>query len=626
MSVDNKSFLEAIETVALSKNISKQEISSILKDAIIRACAKEDPDQRIDVMIDFDSGLLKIFKLYKVVENSISEEEFDEINEIHLSDALKTNPTIQVGDDFLRSLSISDLSRVVATNISQYFRQKLSELVNKQAVSEWTPKLNKIVRGIVERDENNQNILLVNLGGIYAYYYKKDWVPNEELKPDVEYDFVLTQIKEQSKSWPLVVSRSDAKYVQHILTENIPEIKEGIVEIKAIQRVAGQKTKVAVSSNNPDIDPVTLILGDGGMRIKTIAANLIEHSAGVKFSNEVIDIFHWNDDVFKLIANACYPVDIIGIDVLEDSERDKSVDIIVEDQYLPYLIGRAGINVRLLSYITGWSIDFKAHSVAIEDGINIVPLNYSPINNSVLADQFKFNNRRSRIASKQSFKKVEKIQTPLVAYSTAVESDADIKVDIDSIYTEPQEQRYEMIDVSKYQPKPISDEVLDENLPIESFDEIKQFEEFDPSVIEQENNEELINEEENQVDVVQEQPIKKQSDDISEQLANIDLDQLLEEPNNTQQEQKETKASKKSKKQKEEIQESVEFVAVDESAYDNVKNDNTSITELIREIDVTATPKKEIKKVLLVDDKKEKDKDKKKKKSQRQSLDSFDDL
>ncbi|SYV93948.1 Transcription elongation protein nusA, partial [Mycoplasmoides gallisepticum] len=89
------------------------------------------------------------------------------------------------------------------------------------------------------------------------------------------------------------MSRSDALYVKHVLTENIPEIKEGIVEIKAIQRVAGQKTKVAVLSNNPDIDPVTLILGDGGIRIKSIAANLIEHSSGVKVSNEVIDVFHW---------------------------------------------------------------------------------------------------------------------------------------------------------------------------------------------------------------------------------------------------------------------------------------------------------------------------------------------
>ncbi|QZX49499.1 transcription termination/antitermination protein NusA [Mycoplasma sp. E35C] len=618
MSVDNKSFLEAIETIAQSKNISKQEISVILKDAIIRACAKEDPDQRIDVMINFDSGLLKIFKLYKVVEDNVPEEEFDEINEIYLKDALKTNPTIQVGDDFLKSLNIGDLSRLVATNISQYFRQKLSELVNKQAVAEWTPKLNKIVRGTVEIDENNQNVLLVNLGGIYAYYYKKDWVINEELQPDKEYDFVLTQIKEQSKSWPLVVSRSDARYVQHVLTENIPEIKEGIVEIKAIQRVAGQKTKIAVSSNNPDIDPVTLILGDGGNRIKSIAADLIEHTAGVKVSNEVIDVFHWNDDPFKLIANACYPVDIIGIDVLEDSERDKSVDIIVEDQYLPFLIGRAGINVRLLSYMTGWSIDFKGHSIAIEEGINIVPLNYSPINNSVLVDQFKFSNRRSRIASKQSFKKVDKIETPLVAFSTANESDSDIKVDIDSIYTEPEQQRYEKIDITKYQAKNTAQESISDEINDEIYEEIAQFEEFNPSQIDEELTEQTPSEIEPQISSV-----NIDESDISNQLANLDVNDLAINNTPNLDANKSTKATKKDKKAKDET---VEFVPVDESDYDNVQNDNASITQLIRELDTTQTQKKEVKKVVVVDDKKDKDKDKKKKKNQRQSLDSFEDL
>ncbi|UQZ95295.1 transcription termination/antitermination protein NusA [Mycoplasmoides gallisepticum] len=622
MSVDNKSFLEAIQTVAETKNISKKEISTILKDAIIRACAKEDPDQRIDVMIDFDMGLLKIFKLYKVIDDSVGEEEFDEINEIHLRDALATNPTIKVGDDFLKSLSIGDFSRVVATNISQYFRQKLSELVNKQAVSEWTPKLNKIVRGTVEKDENNPNVLLVNLGGIYAYYYKRDWVPNEELQNDVEYDFVLTQIKEQSKSWPLVVSRSDALYVKHVLTENIPEIKEGIVEIKAIQRVAGQKTKVAVLSNNPDIDPVTLILGDGGIRIKSIAANLIEHSSGVKVSNEVIDVFHWNDDVFKLIANACYPVDIIGVDVLEDSERDKSVDIIVEDQYLPFLIGRAGINVRLLSYMTGWSIDFKSQSAAIEDNINVVPLNYSPVDNAVLVDQFKRNSRRTKIASKQPFKKVETVQTPLIAYSTAVEGDDDIKVDFQKIYEEAKEPRYEMIDLTKYQPKPVVQDDLEEYQP-ELGDGIE-----DELVVEQES--EVVQEQPEVVEQEQEPSVNVTAryDDVSEQIAHLDLSKplIVEEEEQRDLVQKTAKTPKKEKKVQKEKEETVEFVNIDESAYDNVQNENTSITELIRELDITQTPKKEVKKVVLIQDKKDKDKDKKKKKSQRQSLDSFENL
>lgn len=622
MSVDNKSFLEAIQTVAETKNISKKEISTILKDAIIRACAKEDPDQRIDVMIDFDMGLLKIFKLYKVIDDSVGEEEFDEINEIHLKDALATNPTIKVGDDFLKSLSISDFSRVVATNISQYFRQKLSELVNKQAVSEWTPKLNKIVRGTVEKDENNPNVLLVNLGGIYAYYYKRDWVPNEELQNDVEYDFVLTQIKEQSKSWPLVVSRSDALYVKHVLTENIPEIKEGIVEIKAIQRVAGQKTKVAVLSNNPDIDPVTLILGDGGIRIKSIAANLIEHSSGVKVSNEVIDVFHWNDDVFKLIANACYPVDIIGVDVLEDSERDKSVDIIVEDQYLPFLIGRAGINVRLLSYMTGWSIDFKSQSAAIEDNINVVPLNYSPVDNAVLVDQFKRNSRRTKIASKQPFKKVETVQTPFIAYSTAVEGDDDIKVDFQKIYEEAKEPRYEMIDLTKYQPKPVVQDDLEEYQP-ELGDGIE-----DELVVEQES--EVVQEQPEVVEQEQEPSVNVTAryDDVSEQIAHLDLSKplIVEEEEQRDLVQKTAKTPKKEKKVQKEKEETVEFVNIDESAYDNVQNENTSITELIRELDITQTPKKEVKKVVLIQDKKDKDKDKKKKKSQRQSLDSFENL
>ncbi|SYV93949.1 Uncharacterised protein [Mycoplasmoides gallisepticum] len=251
-----------------------------------------------------------------------------------------------------------------------------------------------------------------------------------------------------------------------------------------------------------------------------------------------------------------------------------------------------------------------------------MPLNYSPVDNAVLVDQFKRNSRRTKIASKQSFKKVETLQTPLIAYSTAVEGDDDIKVDFQKIYEEAKEQRYEMIDLTKYQPKPVAQNDLEDYQP-ELGDGIE-----DELVVEQES--EVVQEQPEVVEQEQEPSVNVTAryDDVSEQLAHLDLSKplIVEEEEQQDLVQKTAKTPKKEKKVQKEKEETVEFVDIDESAYDNVQNENTSITELIRELDITQTPKKEVKKVVLVQDKKDKYKDKKKKKSQRQSLDSFENL
>lgn len=379
-------FIAAINELVAKKNLAAKDITEILAESIKKALMKEDPLIKVDVDIDLEKGTLSIYHLLKIVKDD--NDDFDDINEILLSDAIKTNPKVAVDEYYRKEISLLDrsgISKSMVQYILQLFKQRLAELSNKTIAQEWSPRIGEVIFAEVEKNDEHNGSYIINLETTSGYLQRNETIKGEVLQPGKKYWFVIKNVKEQSRGWPILLSRSDGDLLKHLLMTNIPEVQDGTIEVKAIARLAGQKSKVAVISHKQGFDPVGAIIGQGGEKIKNISSQI---------RNEMIDVLIWNEDPKQIVVNAIAPVEVVGINIVEDSEREKSMEVIVEDQYLPNVIGRAGINVKLLAQLTGWNIDIKSISQAKEEQISYAPLGLTPegITNT---------NRRSRFTKRQ---------------------------------------------------------------------------------------------------------------------------------------------------------------------------------------------------------------------------------
>lgn len=445
-------FLEAIAELGATKNLTSDQIVEILSSSIKKALAKEDPDIRVEVTVDLNTGLLKIDRLLKIVPEET--DDFDDINEITLAEAQKTMPEAKIGDDFLKEISLinkNDISKQMVQYILQLFKQKIAELTNKSVVAEWLPRVGHAIYAEVEKRDDRHGSYIINLESTSGYLQKSETISGETLLPGKKYWFVIKAAKEQSRGWPIILSRSDEGLLRHLLISNIPELEDGTIEIKAIARAAGQKSKVAVISHKPDFDPVGAIVGRSGDKIKFVSSQI---------RNELIDVLIWSDDYKQLVVNAIHPVPVLGINIVEESEREKSMEVFVDDQYLPTVIGRGGINIKLLAKLIGWSIDVKSVSQASEEDIVITPINYKPQGNAQALERTKsriYNNSnrpnfasgRSSANNSNSNTKSESNLSPIdvMSFSTKTtdldEITVDIEPEIEEEIQEPEVDNYE---------------------------------------------------------------------------------------------------------------------------------------------------------------------------------------
>ncbi|WP_033160060.1 transcription termination factor NusA [Mycoplasmoides alvi] len=385
-------FLEAITELGNTKKLSTSEIVSILSDSIIKAFKRDDPEINLDVNVDLNSGILKINKVLKVIDSET--DEFDDINEILIDEAKKFNRDIKVGDFFYKEISLmdkNDISNQMVRYILQLFKQRIAELTNKSIASEWIDRVGTLIYAEVEKKDDKNGSYIINLEKTSGYLQRSETIKGENLHLGHKYWFVIKAVKEQSRGWPILLSRSDEKLLEYLLESNIPELQDKTIQIKKIVRLAGQKSKVGVVSNKSNFDPIGAILGTKGDKIKLISSQI---------HNELIDVFIWSDDYQQLIVNAIAPVKILGINIIEDSEREKSMEIFVEDEYLPNVIGRNGVNIKLLAKLTGWNIDVKSLTQAKEENINIIPTKYVPEGNSAVLN-YNLSNRLNDKSNKR---------------------------------------------------------------------------------------------------------------------------------------------------------------------------------------------------------------------------------
>lgn len=441
-------FLKALESLAVEKQITSSEIATVLKESIIKAYTKDDPDYRLEVNIDLTSGNIALFHLLKVVQQET--EDFDDIHEILWEDAMKMQANAKLDDYVKKEIPFTSISKNTVRYILQIFKQRVTELSNKKIIEEWAPKVGQVIFAEYEKQEERGGGI-VNLVTTKGFLDRHNTLKGEVLKPGEKYWFAIKNVAHQSHGWPIILSRSDGAILKHMLAENIPEIADGTIEIKNITRMAGQKSKVAVISNNPEFDPIGAIVGKQGEKIKMISKVLY---------GEIIDILVWSEDPRQIVVNAIAPVRVLGINIVEDSEREKSMEVIVDDDYLPNVIGRAGINVKLIARLTGWNVDIKSVSQANEEGIE-----YARID---LIAQGQINSlHRSRItrrkegrtaltnSQRQAF---PTRSTKAISYTTKVANVDEIEVDLD--LPPPPKKRYEEV----YQPS-VEPEVLPKSMP-----------------------------------------------------------------------------------------------------------------------------------------------------------------
>jgi transcription termination/antitermination protein NusA len=344
-----KAFVEAIEQLEKEKGISKETIMRSICDAMITAYKKHLKGKQISnivAAIDETNGELGVFRIKEVVEDVQSEH-----TEVLIEEARQIDPDVQLGDEIQVEVTPSDFGRIAAQSAKQVITQRIREAERKLVLDEFLSKKGTLVTGVIRRVESRN--VIVNIGRTDAILPKNYQIPREYYRVNDRIRVGVIEVNETTRLPQVVVSHTDPKLVKELFELEVPEIEDGIIEIKSVSREAGFRTKIAVSSNDPNVDPVGACIGPRGSRIQTIVNEL---------KNEKIDIVRYVDNQAEYITNALSPARIVSVTILDDTPTNKEALVVVPDDQLSLAIGREGQNVRLAHRLTGWKIDIKSVS------------------------------------------------------------------------------------------------------------------------------------------------------------------------------------------------------------------------------------------------------------------------
>ena len=348
-----KDLLKAMQLIEDDRKISKEVILEALKEALTKAYRKhvDIPDIMVRVNIDEKTGKITVFQQYLVVSD-VEDEEL----EISLEDAKKEHEDIELGSIVEKEVSIDNLGRAAALLAKNVMKQKIREAEKQGVYDEYIDLLDEMVLGIIESVE--EKFILVNLGKTLALMPKGAQIPGERYTEGQKIRVIITECNKETKGSQILVSRSDAKLVKRLFEKEVPEIYQGIVEIKAIAREAGERTKMAVYSKNPDIDAIGACIGPRGSRVQEIIDEL---------RGEKIDIFEWSENIADLVKNALAPAQVVAV---LPTEEKRSLLVVVDSDQLSLAIGKKGKNARLAVKLTNMKIDIKTKEELIENGVD----------------------------------------------------------------------------------------------------------------------------------------------------------------------------------------------------------------------------------------------------------------
>ena len=368
MSQLNEQLISAISLIADEKKIPRDAVADALKDSICKAYAKEYPEEIINVEINIDDATLNVYRQYTVVEES---DELNDYCEISLHDAkdyykhLNINKEVKLGDIVNQPVQLDKLPKKIVNHVMQIFKQCITVQANNEIYNEWKDRVGEIIYAEVEKDDHG---IFVNLGnGQYGFMSTRDSIPNEKLIPGHKYNFLIKEVKQQSSGWPIILSRGDEKLVKELLMLEVPEIQEKIIEIVDIARIPGFKTKVALISHQPGVEPCGSVIGARGSRIQTISNAIC---------GERIEVIEYSDNFESYLIDVCSPALIKGYKIVSEktTEHKKQLIIIVPGDQLALLIGKKGQNIQLVAKLLKADVDVKTPEDAKYDDIQYTHL------------------------------------------------------------------------------------------------------------------------------------------------------------------------------------------------------------------------------------------------------------
>lgn len=334
-----------------AKGISKEVIVEAIEAALINAY-KKNYNQAANVRVDLnlERGTMHLYSRKDVVD-----EVDDEHLQISLEEAKKINPNYEIGDIVEEEETPRNFGRIAATTAKQIVTQRFREAERGIVYEEYVDRADDIINGVVERlDPRN---IYVGIGKIEAVLPQNEQIPGEVYKPHDRIKVYITKVERTSRGPQVFVSRTHPGLLRRLFELEVPEIFEGVVEIKSIAREAGDRSKISVLAHNEEVDPVGSCVGAKGARVQAIVNEL---------HDEKIDIVEWSEDPVVFVANALSPSQVLDVQV---NEEEKSTTVVVPDYQLSLAIGKRGQNARLAAKLTGWKIDIKSETDATELGI-----------------------------------------------------------------------------------------------------------------------------------------------------------------------------------------------------------------------------------------------------------------
>jgi transcription termination/antitermination protein NusA len=335
-------FLTAINVLSAEKGVAPEIVLEALESALVTAYKRNFGEINLNVTAKIDpvTGEARVYS-----ERTVTEEPAD-ASEVSLEEARGHKPDIEIGETLAEDVTPHSFGRIAAQTAKQHITQKLREAERKRVYDEFSERVGEILHGLVQRIE--QKTVVMELGKSEAVMPPSEQVPTERYFPGQRLRVYLVDVHETHKGPQLLVSRAHKLMIRRLFEQEVPEIFNGIVEIKAIAREPGARSKVAVTAQQEGIDPVGSCVGMRGVRIQNIVTEL---------NGEKVDVIPWDQDPAKFVASALSPAQVQRVDI---SEEDKTATVVVPERQLSLAIGREGQNARLAARLTGWRIDIKS--------------------------------------------------------------------------------------------------------------------------------------------------------------------------------------------------------------------------------------------------------------------------
>ena len=350
----NEELLQAIHALAKERGFDEEVLFEAIEEAIVAAFKREFSDakqnEKVFAEIDRETGEMYVYEVVEVVSEVTNPK-----TQISLAEAKEIDPDLEEGDTIEMTIDVESLGRLAAGAAKAAISKKLRDTENDRIQSEFSDKIGELASGVIQRSDNR--FVFVDIGRAEATLPKQEQVKDEDYSFNKRMKFLILRVETQKERPVVIISRSHPNLVKKLLEKEVPEIHDGIVEIVSVAREAGSRSKVAVISRDPDVDPLGACVGQRGARIQAITDEL---------GTEKIDVIAYSDDPAVYISNALSPAKVERVDAEiitnEDGTQEKNAQVVVPDQQYSLAIGRSGQNVRLAARLTGWKIDIKSTS------------------------------------------------------------------------------------------------------------------------------------------------------------------------------------------------------------------------------------------------------------------------